>query len=90
LDTGLLGQIETRTAAIFDAFGERILPVTLPTAELWGQLLARKEKHVEDAGLAATAKVHGLVVVTRNINDFSGRGVPTLDPFEPKPRIRRS
>lgn len=32
--------------------------------------------------LAATARVHGLVIVTRNVSDFTGRGVRILDPFK--------
>jgi toxin FitB len=40
------------------------------------------EKHVDDAGLAATARVHGLVVVTRNAKDFAGRDVSLIDPFK--------
>jgi len=39
-------------------------------------------KSVDDAGLAATARVHGLTVVTRNIKDFDGRGVKVVDPFK--------
>jgi len=36
---------------------------------------------MEDAMIAATAKVHGLTVVTRNLADFKAFGVPLLDPF---------
>jgi hypothetical protein len=35
----------------------------------------------EDAMIAATAHVHGLTVVTRNIRDFKNLGVSTLNPF---------
>ena len=31
--------------------------------------------------IAATAEVHGLIVVTRNVRDFVGLGVRTLNPF---------
>ncbi len=37
----------------------------------------------EDAMIAAVAKVNGLTVVTRNVRDFTGFGVPVLNPFEP-------
>jgi len=33
--------------------------------------------------IAATARVHGLTVVTRNTGDFKGFGVPVLNPFAP-------
>ncbi len=37
---------------------------------------------IEDAMIAATARVHGLIVVTRNVSDFAGFAVPLLNPFE--------
>ena len=61
------GQIDDRVAKVFAAFGERILPITREIADLWGRLLAEREKHVDDGALAATARVHGLVLVTRNL-----------------------
>jgi toxin FitB len=75
-------EIERRVAATFDAFVDRILPVDRDVAALWGTLLADSEKHVDDTGIAATARVHGLVLVTRNIGDMIGRGATTLDPYK--------
>jgi predicted nucleic acid-binding protein len=80
-------QIEERVRRLFDAFGERILPVTREIAELWGELLAQSDKHVDDTGLVATARVHRLTMVTRNLKHVSGRGAMALDPFKPAPRI---
>jgi len=74
--------LATTVAAIFDAFDGRILPIDRAVASVWGEALGESEKHVDDAGLAATARVHGLIVVTRNVKDFSGRGVKLLDPFK--------
>lgn len=68
--------------AIFDAFEERILPIDRAVAAAWGAALGESEKHVDDAGLAACARVHGLVVVTRNVKDFDRRGVKVIDPFK--------
>src|SRR5271169_1329921 len=48
----IAGQIEVRVTGVFDAFGERILPVTREVADHWGLLLAESEKHVEDTGIA--------------------------------------
>src|SRR5262249_52999315 len=53
-------QIEVRMHKVFDAFGERILPVTRDVADLWGELLGQSDKHVDDTGLVATARVYGL------------------------------
>lgn len=68
--------------AIFDAFEGRILPIDRAVAARWGEMLGESEKHVDDAGLAATARVHSLVVITRNVKDFEGRGVRVIDPFK--------
>ncbi len=73
--------IAARVDLAFEAFGDRILPVDRAVAALWGELLADSEKHVDDTGIAATARVHGLVLVTRNTADMIGRGATTLDPF---------
>lgn len=48
----------------------------------WAHLMHhRSDEPLEDAMVAATAEVHGLTVVTRNLRDFVPFGVPTLDPF---------
>jgi toxin FitB len=54
-------------------------------AEVWGESLAVTEKHIDEAGLAATARSHRLVLVTRNTKDFIGRGVPLLNPYKSPP-----
>ncbi len=64
---------------------DRILPVDSAVAQEWGRMLATREKHIDDAGIAATAKTHGLTVVTRNVADFRGRGVPLLNPYKDPP-----
>jgi toxin FitB len=48
----------------------------------WAKLMHRKSDTVyEDAMIAATAKIHGLTVATRNVADFKAFGVPLLNPF---------
>ncbi len=81
--------IATRTELVFDAFAERILPVDRAVAREWGMALAEREKHGDDAGLAATARVYGLILVTRNVRDVVGRKAATLDPYK-SPPARRS
>jgi len=50
----------------------------------WAKLMHRQSDTLyEDAMIAAVAKVNGLTVVTRNVRDFTGFGVPVLNPFEP-------
>lgn len=49
---------------------------------LWATLMhGRSDALYEDAMIAATARVHGLTVVTRNLDDFRDFGVALLDPF---------
>jgi toxin FitB len=51
----------------------------------WARLMHRRSDTLyEDAMIAATAKIHGLTVVTRNVADFHALGVQVLNPFEPR------
>lgn len=65
------------------SFGDRILPVDQAVAEEWGRMGAIRPVSTIDALLAATAKVHGLTLVTHNTSDVSDLGVDVLDPFQP-------
>lgn len=60
----------------------RILPVDLTIAEEWGRLNVPDPIPVVDGLLAATAKVHGLTLTTRNVKDVARTGVSLLNPFE--------
>jgi predicted nucleic acid-binding protein len=59
-----------------------VLPMDVPVYRAWARLMHRKSDTLaDDARIAATALVHALVVVTRNVRDFRHFGVPTLNPF---------
>ena len=62
-------------------FEDRVLPVTLPVAAAWSRLQYDRPLPVIDALIAATARVHGMTVVTRNVKDFELAGVPIFNPF---------
>jgi toxin FitB len=62
---------------------ERILPVDGRVADEWGRLAAIRTGSVIDTLMAATALVHGLVLVTRNVKDVAWTGASYLDPFVP-------
>lgn len=64
-------------------YEERILPVSMEVAVAWGKLSAIRPIPPEDGLLAATALVHDLTFVTRNIRDVRGLGVSLLDPWKP-------
>ena len=60
-----------------------VLPLDSRTFRVWARLMHRKSDDLlVDALIAATAKTHHLVVVTRNVRDFVQFGVETLNPFE--------
>jgi hypothetical protein len=60
---------------------DRVLPIDEPIAKAWALLSIPNPLPLIDGLLAATAKVHGLTLVTRNVADTSVAGVPFLDPF---------
>jgi len=59
----------------------RILPVTDRVAVEWGRLSALRPRGGADGLIAATAIVHDLVVVTRNVADFADSGAACLNPW---------
>ena len=61
--------------------GKRIIPVDERIAELWGNLGGRATLPAVDGLIAATAIVHGLTVVTRNVGDMARTGASLLNPF---------
>jgi hypothetical protein len=59
-----------------------VLPMDAATSRVWARLMHRNaDRLIEDAMIAATAVIHGLIVVTRNVRDFEPLGVKTLNPF---------
>ena len=71
---GWFSQMRTR-------LGGRVLPVDEPVAEAWALLGVPDPLPLIDGLLAATAKVHGLKLVTRNVADIAMTGVSLVDPF---------
>ena len=62
-------------------YGDRILPIDMPTARRWGQLSGDLGHAGADLLIAATALEHGLTVVTGNTRHFEPTGVAVLNPF---------
>jgi predicted nucleic acid-binding protein len=60
---------------------DHILPVDQAIAEQWGRFNVPDPLPVLDSLLAATASVHGLTLVTRNLEDVERTGVDCLNPF---------
>lgn len=68
-------------ARLASLYSDRILPITLEIAEEWGRLSAIRSLPPEDGLLAATAAVHRLTLVTRNVKNVEGLGVALLNPW---------
>ena len=66
---------------VIPAFNGRILDVDTAVAQRSARLHVPDPRPVRDGLIAATALVHGMTVVTRNVADFEPTGVPTLDPW---------
>jgi toxin FitB len=73
-----LGELRTR-------FAERIVPIDPRVAEEWGRLNVQAPRNTVDSLIAASARVRGLTVVTRNTDDFEGCGVALINPWQPQP-----
>jgi len=75
--------LDSWLARLGEAHRERILPVDRAIAEEWGRMNVPDPLPVVDGLLAATAKVVGLTLATRNVSDVEGSGVELVDPFQP-------
>jgi predicted nucleic acid-binding protein len=72
--------LEQWLARLTTDFRDRILPVDANVADRWGALNVPNPIPTVDGLLAATALVHDLVLVTRNVRDVETTGVTVLDP----------
>lgn len=93
LEIGVL-QMERRDAAqgelfrrwlddqVMPAFDDRVLPIDTNVARRSAGLHVPDPRPIRDGFIAATALVHSLVLVTRNVADFKPMGVELLNPWE--------
>ena len=64
----------------------QILPMDTVSFREWGRLVHGKSDHlIEDGMIAATARTNGLIVATRNEDDFNQLNVPVVNPFKASP-----
>jgi predicted nucleic acid-binding protein len=66
---------------VLPAFVGRVLPVDAAVALRSARLHVPDLRPVRDSLIAATALVHGMPVVTRNVADFQTTGVAIIDPW---------
>jgi predicted nucleic acid-binding protein len=75
-------EIESWVEQLADSI--QVLPMDAPCFREWARVMhGKSETLLEDAMIAATARVHGLTVATRNERDFAALGVALLNPFLP-------
>ena len=70
---------------VLPEFAERTLPIDTAVAQRCARLHVPDKRGERDALIAATALVHGMAVVTRNVADFKPTGVVTVNPWDPRP-----
>lgn len=73
---------------VLPAFAGRVLPVDTAVAQRCAALHVSDPRSERDALIAATAMVHRMTVVTRNLADFEATGVPVLNPWSQTPGAR--
>jgi toxin FitB len=88
-DPEAAGRIAAWVAQAEHDFADRILPVDDEVARIWGKLSADRTRPVVDTLIAATAIVHDLVLVTRNVKDVKGIDMVVIDPWRASHRLRR-
>jgi predicted nucleic acid-binding protein len=86
-DPAVAAEKLAQLAALEAAYGPRVIPIDGPIVAEWARLLGAKDKNQRDRALAATARVRGLILVTRNIADVMGCDVRVLDPFVKTPIV---
>jgi predicted nucleic acid-binding protein len=80
-DPAKAAEIEVWIEKIAETYN--VLSMDARAFRLWARLLHRSSDDlIEDAMIAATAQIHHLTVVTRNVRDFAHLGVRTLNPFK--------
>jgi predicted nucleic acid-binding protein len=83
-DAGRAAAHDSWLGHVVETYQDRVLPVSLAAAEEWGRLLSTPQPPpTVDALMAATAKVHRLTLVTRNVKDVERTGVAVINPFDP-------
>ena len=84
---GRRSQLEDSISTLMTQYADYIIPINHEEAEAAAVLRATgrkvgKPSHLADSLIAGTAMVHGLIVVTRHVNDFEGRGVDVMNPWQ--------
>jgi predicted nucleic acid-binding protein len=80
-DTAQAKRLERWLGTVTTTYSQAILPFDEECAHVWGRLRVPNPENPLDKQIAATALIHDLQVVTRNLAHYSPTGVPLLNPF---------
>lgn len=75
-------QLDIWIDRVEEEYRDRTLLVDLGVASVWARIAADRSRPVMDTLLAATALVHNLVLVTRNVRDYAGIPITILNPWD--------
>jgi toxin FitB len=81
-DASQAAALDMWMAGLLQRFRDQILPVSVEVAQEWGRLNVIPKPPVVDGLMAATARVHKLVLVTRNVAHVERTGVAVVNPFD--------
>ncbi len=88
-DADKAGELEAWLGKVLTSYN--VLPMDAAAFREWARLKHRQsDTLIEDAMIAATALMHKLTIVTRNVNDFAQLGVQIVNPFERQPERAES
>jgi len=77
--------LEQWYAMMRERLGSRVLAVDEPVMTIWARLSVPKVLPVYDGLIAATALLHGLIIATRNTQDYRRAGVEVINPWQDRP-----
>ncbi|CAM3932321.1 type II toxin-antitoxin system VapC family toxin [Roseateles saccharophilus] len=73
--------LERWMRTVLREYKDQVLDFDVEAAQVWGRLRVPRPEHELDKVIAATALVHDLTVVTRNVRHFRASGLKLLNPF---------
>lgn len=80
-DARQAAMLEDWLGLVLHEYAANILPPDVDISQVWGRLRVPHSEHAIDKLIAATAFIHDLTVVTRNVEDFAGLNLRVLNPF---------